>query len=115
MGCNMDKILKYEEIIMGYLKKWADEYPSQPPIEDQLVFDTNGKHFQLQRVGWRGDRYIHSTILHFDIKSGKVWIQENRTEVEVGEDLVGLGIPKSDIVLGLQPPEFREYTAYAAA
>lgn len=111
----MDKIIKYRNIVIDYLKEWASNYPSQPPIEDQLVFDIQNNHYQLQRVGWKGDRYIHSIILHFDIKNEKIWIQENKTEVEVGEELAALGIPKSDIVLGLQPPEFRSFTTYAVA
>lgn len=111
----MEKVVKYQQILIAYLKQWASNYPSLPPIEDQILIDLENNHFQLQRIGWKGDRYIHSTILHFDIKKDKVWIQENKTEVEVGEDLVQLGVLKSDIVLGLQPPEFRPYTTYAVA
>lgn len=37
------------------------------------------------------------------------------TEEYVAEALASLGIPKKDIVLGFQPPEYRKYMEYAAA
>ena len=111
----MDKILKYQKILTDYLEDWVRQYPSGDTVEYQLVCDPVRHHYQLQKVGWRGDRYIHQTILHFEIRGGKIWIQENRTEVEVGDELINLGVPKEDIVLGLQPPELRQFTGYAAA
>ena len=49
------------------------------------------------------------------IKSGKIWIQQNMTEIRVAQELVNRGIAKTDIVLGFQAPEMREYTDYATA
>ena len=81
----------------------------------QAICDFEGNHFQLMSVGWRnGDYYCH-IVFHFDIKDGKVWIQENRTDILIGQELVERGIPKSDIVLGLQPPEVRAELGYAVA
>lgn len=34
---------------------------------------------------------------------------------EAAEDLVEMGVPREDIVLGLQPPYKRQYTDYGAA
>ncbi|NEP59720.1 MAG: XisI protein [Symploca sp. SIO2G7] len=42
--------------------------------------------------------------MHFDIKDGKIWIQENVTEAELGQDLVNMGVAREDIVLGFQVP-----------
>jgi XisI protein len=53
--------------------------------------------------------------VHIDIKDGKVWIQRNMTEVDLGLALVELGIPKEDIVLGLHPAYKRPYTGYGVA
>lgn len=41
--------------------------------------------------------------------------QEDWTERGVAADLEEAGIPKSEIVLGFQPPEVRPFTEYAAA
>jgi XisI protein len=69
----------------------------------------------LLRIGWRKDRYVRACPFHFDIKDGKVWIQQNRTDIEVGDELIARGIPKSDIVIGFLPVEMRSTSGYAVA
>jgi XisI protein len=49
------------------------------------------------------------------IKDGKIWIQRNTTEADLAQELVEMGVPKEDIVLGLQPPYKRPYTGYGVA
>jgi hypothetical protein len=46
-------------------------------------------------------------------KDGKIWIQWNSTEVDIGQELVELGVPKKDIVVGFQPLYMRQMTEYA--
>lgn len=112
----MEKILKYQQVLKQYLQEVATEWTRDPSDEEiEVICDTENNHFLLLRLGWQGSKYIHSVPLHFDIKNGKVWIQENWLEEEVGEALTARGIPKSDIVLGLQPPSHRPYTGYAVA
>ena len=41
-----------------------------------------------------------------------MWIQANNTDRLIAEELVAAGIPAKSIVLGLQPPDVRPYTAY---
>ena len=53
--------------------------------------------------------------MHFEIIEGKIWVQENMTEELVAEELVKRGVPKTAIVLGVQPPAMRPHTAYASA
>ena len=45
----------------------------------------------------------------------KVWIQRNMTEAVLAQDLVDMGIPKEDIVIGLHPSYKRPYTGYGVA
>ena len=111
----MDKTERFQKIIIQYLESVLPERIVDNGVEYQLVCDTERHHYQIQKVGWRGDHYIHQTYLHFNIKNGKIWIQENRTEREVGDELLDLGIPKSDIVIGLQPSALRLLTGYAMA
>jgi hypothetical protein len=56
------------------------------------------------RVGWKGLKRVYYTVLHFDIKDSKIWLQQNTTDIDVGQELLEMGIPKEDIVLGLHPP-----------
>lgn len=53
--------------------------------------------------------------MHFDIIDGKIWVQQNMTEWEVGDMLEEQGVPKSDIVAGFLSPDLRTYTKYAVA
>ena len=53
--------------------------------------------------------------MHFDIKNGKIWLQQNLTDLNPAEELVEMGIPREDIVLGLQAPYKRQYTDYGVA
>lgn len=79
----MDKTIKYQQVIIDYLESVMPEQAKDSDVEYQLVCDTEHHHFQIQKVGWRGDHYIHKILLHFDIKNGKIWIQGNRTERDV--------------------------------
>jgi XisI protein len=47
-------------------------------------------------------------MIHIEIIQGKVWIQHNQSDLDIGEALCKRGIPKSQIVLGLHPPSIRQ-------
>ena len=84
-------------------------------VEVELVFDVEHDHYQLMHVGWKCLNRVHHTVPHFDIKDGKVWLQQNTTDIDVGKELIDMGIPQKDIVLGLHPPYERPYTGYGVA
>ncbi len=110
----MEKIKKYEAAILSFLKDYASTFSGPGDgVETQIIADKEGHHYQLYRVGWRGKRFIHLCLFHFDIKNGKVWIQQNETEELVGDELVKRGLPREDIVLGFQPEFAREGTGFA--
>lgn len=44
----------------------------------------------------------------------KIWIQRDFTEEGVASELVDLGVPKTDIVLGFKPPDMRQFTGFAS-
>ena len=113
----MDRVAKYEAIIIAKLKSYVDLWSNNDsPIKTLLIIDKDRKHYQILQVGWRENKqYIHSCLLHIDLIGYKVWIQENRTEILIAEELVEAGIPKTDIVLGLLPPIFRKDSEYATA
>jgi hypothetical protein len=110
------KIANYQEILKNLLSVYADRFnQNTKSVEAQVITDLERNHFQLLRLGWDNNRYTFSVVFHFDIKNGKIWLQENRTDTLIAKELVALGVPPNDIVLGLQAPEDRIYTEYAAA
>ncbi|MDB9540218.1 XisI protein [Anabaenopsis tanganyikae CS-531] len=109
----MDKLTKYKQIIQQLLQEYAAYSSQDQEIETQLISDTQNHHYQLVHVGWKNQRRVYGCIVHLDIKDGKIWVQHNGTENEIGEDLVKLGIPKQDIVIGFHSPFKRQFTDYA--
>ncbi len=64
-------------------------------------------------MGWRNQRRVYGPVLHVDIMDNKIWIQQDGTEVGIANELVELGVPKEDIVLGFDAPMMRKLTEFA--
>lgn len=115
----MDKITVYQQYILSILERLSGSNVANTNlnIETQIVTDTNHHHYHLLRTGFDKDLvHIYSVVLHFQIKEdGKIWILNNRTDIDVAEELIEMGVPKTDIVLGFQPPQYRTYSGYAVA
>lgn len=109
----MDKIQHYRKLIQQILQDHAQISSSQGDVETQVILDSEHDHYQLLYVGWNGDQRVFGPVMHFDIKNGKIWIQYNGTEEHVGEALMKLGVPASDIVLGFRSAFKRQFTGYA--
>ncbi len=111
----MERLEHYRQCIRKLLTEEATLEEGNPDIECQLVFDAEHDHYQLLDVGWEGLKRVYNCFIHLDIKNGKIWIQRNMTEIDIARELVEMGVPKEDIVLGLHPPYKRPYTGYGVA
>lgn len=111
----MEKLDWYRQCVQKLLTQYGSDSPTQDGVEVQLIFDTERDHYQILDIGWDGYNRIYNCFMHLDIKDGKIWIQRNMTEIQIAEELVEMGIPKEDIVLGLHPPYKRPYTGYGVA
>jgi XisI protein len=111
------KIKAYQQILTDVLNEYADDFNRslRGGVRTHVICDYQNNHYQLLRLGWDKGKYRFGVIFHFDIQDGKIWLQENRTDILIARELVQRGIPKEEIVLGLQPPEMRPFTEYAAA
>ncbi|MBD2439738.1 XisI protein [Nostoc sp. FACHB-110] len=109
----MAKLDIYREYIQRLLKEYAARDLGEDNVEVQLIFDTEHDHYQLFYVGWRNRRRVYGPVIHLDIKNEKIWLQWNGTEDDIAADLVELGVPKQDIVLGFHSPYMRQFTDYA--
>jgi hypothetical protein len=111
----MDKLAQYRQYVPTLMSRYAEEDVSDDEVEVQLILDTERDHYQWMNVGWEHLTLIYQTIIHIDIKNGKIWLQKNLTEQNPAEELVAMGVPREDIILGLQPPYKRQYTDYGVA
>jgi hypothetical protein len=111
----MDRIDKYREIVKRIIRAYTEFDPSSGDVEAETVFDDERGHYELLYTGWEGPRRIHGSVLHIDLRDGKVWIQHDGTSDGIAPELVDAGIPKEHIVLAFHHPNRRQYTGFAVA
>lgn len=109
----MDKLSKYRQIVKNILSEYTHYQLDSHNLETQAIFDEQREHYQLVNFGWEGEKYVHYCLIHIDLKLDKIWIQWNMTEQDIADNLVNLGVPKQDIVIGFHPPELRKLTEYS--
>jgi hypothetical protein len=113
----MVALKKYQKAILTILEDFVSTpYSHSPTVEKQLIADVKRNRYQAIVCGWESEeQFVCTTFLHFEIKNGKIWIQQNWTERLVATELVEQGVPKSKIVLGYLPPIGREISGYAVS
>ncbi len=110
-----NKLDHYREIIERLLNEIAQISSYDSEIQDRTLFDRQADSYAIIAEGWDRNGRVHHIVIHLEIINGKVWIQADNTDLVIAHQLESAGIPKSDIVLGFQPPEVRPYTDYAVA
>jgi hypothetical protein len=109
----MDQLKKYEAAVINILKEYAKIKYANIVGGNHLVVDKKNHHYLIITMGWEDGIFVHDCPMHFEIKDGKIWVQHNMTEWEVGKMLEDQGVPKTDIVAGFLAPDMREYSGYA--
>ena len=80
-----------------------------------MIFDTEDDRYQLVHAGWRNQDRQYGVLAHVDIKNETIWIQYDRTEAGIANELVDLGISHDGTVLAYFPDFIRPYTDFAIA
>jgi hypothetical protein len=83
--------------------------------DNRLAFDEERDQYLWFRSGWEGKQRICQITMYLRLKDGKIWVEEDLTDLCVVDDLLAAGIPKSDIVLGFHHPSKRALTEFATA
>jgi hypothetical protein len=109
----MDRLARYREIVRNLVEEYARYKPSHGRIDTEAVVDPERDHYEVMHVGWDGARRVHGTVIHLDIKAGKIWVQYDGTNRPVVDELVAAGVPRDDIVLAFHPAELRQHTGFA--
>lgn len=107
-----DKVMKYRQAVQTLLSRYVAEDVGSEDVEVQLICDVERDHYQWMNVGWEGLKRVYRSIVHFDIREDKIWLQQNLTDLNPAEDLMAMGVKREDIILGLHPPYKRPYTNY---
>lgn len=106
----MEKIVHYDQIITELLKEWCLDSPY-----DHVLIDRQKHHYQWLRAGYDShNQYFFRVRMHFWLnEKGKICILENQTDIEVGDDLMQKGVPKSDILPAFLPEKARKLVGWA--
>ncbi len=81
--------------------------------DDRLAFDEERDQYLWFRSGWNGKERVRYMTMYLRIKDGKIWVEEDLTNLCVVDDLLAAGISKGDIVLGFHHPSKRPLTEFA--
>jgi XisI protein len=115
----MDKLEVYrktiKKILTGYYEMTVKGAIALDELEadDRLAFDEERDQYLWFRSGWNGKERIRHITMYLRIKDGKIWVEEDLTDLCVVDDLLAAGISKSDIVLGFHHPSKRPLTEFA--
>lgn len=90
----MDKLEQYRQCIQNLLSKYTATPIANGEIESQTVFDLQQDRYQVMNVGWDGNRRVHGCVLHLNIKDGKIWVEQNTTELRIAHELVATVLSK---------------------
>lgn len=110
----MDKLERYRTILRELIEEHGKYPPSHGEIQVEKIFDESLDHYELIYAGWSNNYRIHGSVLHIDIRNGKIWIQHDGTPDGIALRMVEeYGIPKSDIVLAYKHMEQRVLLDFA--
>ncbi len=111
----MDKLAKIRGAIEEVLLKYTQPPFAEEGIETEVVFDRERDRYLLVEVGWENGLRVHQTVAHLDIINGKVWVQLDKTEHGIANDLLENGLSKAEIVLGFRSKTLRKMSEFAFA
>ena len=105
--------MNYAELVQTVLARHTESHLAKG-TEIQLIFDNQKNHYLVIHLGWEGEKRTYGSVIHIDIINGKIWIQCDFTEEGVANELVELGVPKTDIVLDFRSLHVRQFTGFAS-
>lgn len=111
----MDKLDHYRQLIQTVVNRHAQYLPSHGHIQTLPLCDVVNDNYALIDVGWDRTGRVHAMVFHLQIQEEKIWVEWDGTEAGVTQELLDLGVPKEDIVLGFYRPEHRNLTGFAVA
>jgi hypothetical protein len=111
----MGRLEEYRRSVERIFEEYAAIPYSHGELTCETVFDRAQDRYLLMTFGRDRGKRVHFTLAHIDIVGDKLWIRWDRTEEGIATELVALGVPKEDIVLGFKSERMRQDTEFAVA
>jgi XisI protein len=109
----VDRVDGDRALVKRVIEDYARLKPSYGDIEVETIFDDARGHYELVYAGWNGRQRVHGSVIHVDIRGGKIWVQHDGTSDGIAEELVRAGVPRDRIVLAFHHPDARRFTQFA--
>jgi XisI protein len=105
---------RYRNAIIEALQEVAARSGDSDKVRTVTVFDESSNQYQILDLGWdESGKRVFQPMIHLELLDGKVWIQENMTDLDVAKVLLEWGVESSDIVLGMHSASLRQFSEYA--
>ncbi|RKZ42078.1 MAG: XisI protein [Gammaproteobacteria bacterium] len=110
----MDTLNHYRHLIQKILTEQTKIPYAHGEIQFETVFDLKSDRYLLLILGRDHEqRRVHGCLVHIDLIKDKFWIQRDGTEKGIANELISVGVPKSQIVLGFRSLEMRRVSEFA--
>jgi hypothetical protein len=110
----MDRLIKNKKIVKEVFEEVLAFIPKNAAIEILPVVDETNGHFMIYSDGWEGTYRDYACFFHLQVmKSGIVYIRHDGTNLDIANELVQKGIPKSEILLAFHAPYKRKISGFA--
>jgi hypothetical protein len=105
---------RYRNAIIDALNEVAARSANNVKVRTVTVFDESSNQYQILDLGWDdAGKRVFQPMIHLELLDGKIWIQENMTDLDVAKVLLEWGVEPSDIVLGMHSASLRRFSEYA--
>ena len=104
--------LNYTEAIEKILNRFCDMVVREGTEVKIIRYRESGNYLVIL-AGWNDGSRVYGISVHIELKNDKIWIQQDRTDTGIAQELVEFGVPKTDIVLAFKSPFTRKFTEYA--
>ncbi len=114
----MEKVKKYKKLTFTILNEIYQDLLNNPnkTVKPHIIKDDTSGHFLLYLDGWKGARRMYGCFVHIQItEEGKIFLNLDNTDMEIGRKLLDNGVSKNDLVLAFISPSRRADTGYAVA
>ncbi|MBM82484.1 MAG: hypothetical protein CMJ78_18115 [Planctomycetaceae bacterium] len=98
----MDRLNELQSIVTKLIDEFAEDWNPHDGTSIEAVIDQTHGHFQIIRTGWKDDLFVHMCLVHLVIRSGKIELLKNETEILWDQELMDRGVLPGEIVLAFR-------------
>jgi hypothetical protein len=89
--------------------------PDFDGVDVELWIDPDTNNYGVWFFGWDVSGQVLTPNIHMRIRQGKIYIEENVSDIDVLDRLISAGINPDQIVLAYQHPSERAFFEFATA